>query len=122
MAFHLLGLKCSACGSYNTRRMGLQTTDGAPLEDAGRLGRLDLGTGGSGGGDGGGAAGAGGPLGPGGGPVPNFVENLLAAMWPPGGAGGEGGEEEDEWASGEEVRGHELGSRACWMALDAFRL
>lgn len=28
IAFHLLGLRCTGCGSYNTRRMGLHSADG----------------------------------------------------------------------------------------------
>jgi hypothetical protein len=71
-AFHLLGLKCSGCGSYNTRRMGLHSSDGSPLENAGRLGRLD------GGGDGGGAAAAAAAAAGGGaGLVPDLAQNLL---------------------------------------------
>jgi hypothetical protein len=68
IAFHLLGLKCSGCGSYNTRRMGLHTSDGSPLENAGRLGRLD--------GDGGAAAAAA-AAGGGAGLVPDLAQNLL---------------------------------------------
>ncbi len=66
MAFHLLGLKCSSCGSYNTRRMGLHTADGSPLEAAGRLGIPA-------------AAGAGGANGAGplAGLAPNLAQNLL---------------------------------------------
>lgn len=74
MAFHLLGLKCSSCGSYNTRRMGLHTADGSPLETAGRLGIP-------------GAAGAGGANGAGplAGLAPNLAQNLLEVRPPAAG-------------------------------------
>ncbi|KAL4441825.1 hypothetical protein ABPG77_003741 [Micractinium sp. CCAP 211/92] len=116
VAFHLLGLKCSSCGSYNTRRMGLHTADGSPLEAAGRLGIP-------------GAAGAGGANGAGplAGLAPNLAQNLLEALF--AGAPGEAGqlengqeeeeeEDEEEWASGEDDAEDEEEGDEEWVTDD----
>jgi hypothetical protein len=85
IAFHLLGLKCGACGSYNTRRMGLHTSDGSPMLNAGRLGRPDAAPGPAV------AAAAAAGVAVGGALVPDLLQALFGPP-PPGHAG-----DEEEW-------------------------
>eukprot|EP00887_Chlorella_sp_A99_P003656 scaffold7.g3656.t1 len=87
--FHVIGLKCPGCGSYNTRRMGLHTTDGTPLggEQAagGGGGRPPVGVARVGGGGGGGAQA---PADPGVEEQMAMADNLLMALFGGGGGGG----------------------------------
>ncbi|KAL4856014.1 E3 ubiquitin-protein ligase [Chlorella vulgaris] len=102
IAFHLLGLKCGACGSYNTRRMGLHTSDGSPMLNAGRLGRPDAAPGPAVAA----AAAAAAGVAVGGALVPDLLQALFGPP-PPGHAGDEEEEEEEEEDEEEEEEGDE---------------